>query len=890
MNEKEFLVGIDYGTSNSCVGVFINGQVRIIPNKLGEEITPSVVLYENDKELPLVGEEAFNESITNNTNYITEVKRFIGLTYEQFIESKFDKSVNCEIVEIKNMPNIKIDLNGKPIYKTAEEISSLIIKKMMHITETFLIDYNKGKGTKIGEAFFTIPAHFFNHQEIALVNAAKSAGIKIPRIINEPTAAALAYFGRHLISNNNDKKNVNNLIDEYKLDPRKKIMVFDLGGGTFDISILNLKVDKNNIDFEPKITDGDTHLGGSDFDEKLKDKCINEFCEENNINKQELLKDKNAMRRLKAKCENTKKLLGIKNVVFINLQNFYNNIDLFVKTSREEFLEITSELILKIKKKIIDVFKEEKLTKDDFQYVILIGGGSKIWGIKQILIDIFGKDKIKDDIDPEKAVAIGATLNAAKIKGEHNINFNLQDITSFNIGIGVKNQKIEERNFGDVMHTIIPKYSKFPGKKYEKKYEVTLSERHPEIIVNVYEGNNKFVRQNTRIGRFHVSDIGKKGVYQYIIEFQVDSDGKLSGKLKCDKLNIIKDYESINGISNALIGGKSIKISRNNNIKPISNLIEFIEKKENEILNCKDFNTRLRLIEECCPLIEDLIKNYSYFLVSNENIYEKLFKYTTVLYKNYYLQLINAYESKKDKIHEIINKIKEKMKNFIKEPDYMEELLKIFLEIKNKFINEYYQIIVNYIELLNNKGIDLLDSKYSRYYSKLYFQNVFYCKKKYVIYNELALIDPKIRENYEKQIKKNYDGLIRVNSYAPYIDKCIKNEQFIAGKTGYTSIDEKVKKLEKNPSKEEALDILDIFHNMLDSFDKNEESIEVAFCLAHIILINYSILNIKDYDKLEVYIKRFKFIMKTKNLEKIPKYQDTIDIINEIDNANKENI
>ena len=890
--ETNFFVGIDYGTSNTCSGVYINNKVKISPNKIGERITPSVVLFENDKKY--VGEEALCESFGNDKNFISEVKRFIGLNYEEFRELGFDKSIKNYIVKnIDGIPQIEIENNGQKIYYTAEDISSFIIKKILMSTEDFIAEIREG--TKIKSAIFTVPAQFTDHQKNGIINAAKKAGVEIPRIINEPTAAALAYgFGHKLISNQKEEEKIFNstiIGDDYELDQsnqllgdkkqKKKLMVFDLGGGTFDISILNLNIINNSLDFEVISTDGDIHLGGSDFDDILKDYCIDFFCKNNKINKEELKKDSNALRRLKIKCENAKKILSIKNKATILINNFYNNKNLIINITNEYFREICKSIYIKIENKINLTLNESDLTADNINYVILIGGGSKIYGIKKLLIDKFGENKIKDDINPEEAVAIGATLYAVKTQGNQDIDFNLQDILPFNIGIAVKNKVKEEAHNGDVMNIIFPRYTKFPANLEKgKNYKVNLNERHPDIIVKVYEGNNKFVKYNTRIGGFHIKNLNKEGTYQYLLKFNIDLNGKLNGELICDELNLKENYKSINPPPD----GKKVIIPRNNRLSTVASMIADINDKKELIKGCLSFNDKLKNIEVCAHIYENLIKNYLPFTKYNENLFEKLFIYTKELF-SFYVDMINPKENTKGKIDRIIKEIKDRMNSLIKEPDYVEELMKIFKDLKKEFKNEFYQIFVNYIELLNNEGIILSNGHFSRYYIKLYFEKVFLSKIKYIKdEKDILTINPEIKERYIQQMKITDEGLAKTNSFAYYVETMVKEGKFVPGKTGYTWIDKKIKKLKENPTEEEIHEILELFHDMLGAFDPKEKTIEEAFCLANIIIINYDNLNVRDYEKLANYIAKFKRIMKEKNVENKPWYEETMKIINQLEN------
>ena len=304
LNESSQIgVGIDFGTSNSCSGVYINGSVKLVPNKIGERITPSVVLFKklvnieenkDDKDIILVGEDALCESFDNLKNYIYEIKRFIGLEYENFKKMGFENTLNYDIKDIKGVPMIEITCDGITKYFTVEQISCFIIKKIINITQDFISEITKKETTKIKTAVFTVPTQFTDRQKNSLLNAAKLAGIEVPRIINEPTAAAIAYGIQHDLTNSQigGKDIFSSTIfgDNYSVAPsanhisKEKIMAFDLGGGTFDLTILNVSKDEDGlIDFKAELTEGEIHLGGSDFDKMLMEYCVNKFCEENEL-------------------------------------------------------------------------------------------------------------------------------------------------------------------------------------------------------------------------------------------------------------------------------------------------------------------------------------------------------------------------------------------------------------------------------------------------------------------------------------------------------------------------------------------------------------------------------------------------------------------------------
>ena len=476
MDEKEYYIGIDYGTSNSCVGLFMNSVVNITPNRIGERTTPSLVSFVDDQIF--VGEETLNQKIEGN-NLIYEVKRFIGMDYEELIQNEFAKNLNYNIINLNGKPKIKVKIKGVEQLYSPEEISALIIKKIVSNAEDFLNE--NGSGVKIKKAVMTVPVHFSQNQKDAIRTAARLANIELIRIINEPTAAVLAYgLSEDLIIEKEDKKrklndltNIRNnncdmapLIKE-KVQKVEKVIVFDLGGGTLDLTLLNVRI-KNDIDFEVIGTNGIPNLGGSDFDNILVNYCIKQFCQNTGINEIDIRKNKKVCKRLKIKCEVAKKLLSESNEAFINIDHFIDNEDFFVKITKDKFEEICSYLFDQIKSVIYELLENIGKSPEDIDYVILIEGATRMVGIKNLLKTIFGERKIKDNLNPDETVAFGATLQCAKIEQKDKINFNLQDIIPYDLGIAVANKNIKELNKGAIMNILIPKYSKIPNYSKEK--------------------------------------------------------------------------------------------------------------------------------------------------------------------------------------------------------------------------------------------------------------------------------------------------------------------------------------------------------------------------------------------------------------------------------------
>ena len=900
-SDPEIGVGIDFGTSNSSSGVYINGAVKIVPNKIGERITPSIILFKTNKKMDqnnkevtkeeiFVGEDALCEPIGNIRNYIYEIKRFIGLDYEELKESGFMESLNYEIVNEGDIPKVKIESNGQYKYYAIEEISAFIIKKIITSTEDFIAETMDRKGLKIKNAVFTVPSQFTDQQKQSILHAAKLAGIEVPRIINEPTAAALAYgIGKDLTY-----KPKNNLFIstaegvDYNVAPsanqfiksEEKVMIFDLGGGTLDITILNInKNQDNSLNFDIKVTRGDIHLGGSDFDKILMDYCIKFFCEDNGINKQDILKDYRACRRLKVKCENAKKLLSIKNDVLIQIDNFYQENDLMLKIRQNEFIDICKPLYNRINDKIMDVLNEAEYKAHDIEKVILVGGATRISGIKDRLNKIFGENKIKDDINPEEAVAIGATLDAAKLQIQQKMNFTLQDIIPYDIGIAVQNQNPDDADT-EIMHPIIKKYSKIPNRK-EKRYKANLSAQNPDIVVNVYEGNNKYVKNNIKLGEAIISDLKKRGDVIYKVILNIAVNGKLTGYIQSDEINIKEDINFTVKNRKGITFDHKIKITDNKNLETLASVAPDIQKKKDIIRKSQDINIKLNNLIDCSKIYEELIKNYNIFVKDNEYLYEKIFTYTKELFELYMERL----KLKRENTKILVQKIKERMKNLIKEQNYIEELMLNFKELRFSYKNEFYLIFCNYMEILNNAGLSKLKGgRFSRYYAKINFEKVFFGIKKFVVEKDLTIIDPEIKKFYDSQKSINEEELRKINSFAFLVDLYARDKKYIPGGLGFTNINQKIEgfKQKEDPTIEEAQEILDLFQNMADSYEINEKSIGEAYCLANIIKISFENLGITDYEKLEIYIERFEFIMEGKETENYKWYNEIIKIIKKL--------
>ena len=508
--EDGYAIGLDLGTTFSCIGVYRNGGVEIIPNSMGERITPSVVIFNNDETL--VGEDTIDFLVKHYDNCIYEVKRLIGLDFTDK-EKKYEdeiKKLPFKIVNStkKNLVDIEITKNGVKEFISPVEISSLIIKKMVDNAEAYL---NK----RIKKLVITVPAYFEEPQKKLTRQAAEMLDLEVIKIINEPTAAALAYgFTNEKIGN-------------------KKILVFDLGGGTFDVSILALEIVKNKDNTETKnlialSIDGNMHLGGEDFDNALVDYVI----KKQNIS-DEIAKNPEARKKLKVACENTKKILSIANNTTLRISNFAKDLDINIEIKREEFEQICQHLFKKLEEPMNIALSKAKLSKEDIDEVILIGGSTRIPKIKDLIKEFFkNKIKINDSINPDEAVAFGATLQAEKILYNQDqiiSNFHILDITPFSLGVSVMNQSMDKeiKEEGDEMSVIIKRGTILPT--FNIQHYVTVSDYQTRVSLKIYEGEKKYVKYNHLLKETKIEGLSPKpkGQTKISVEFKIDVNGIL---------------------------------------------------------------------------------------------------------------------------------------------------------------------------------------------------------------------------------------------------------------------------------------------------------------------------------------------------------------------------
>ncbi|KAI0423743.1 heat shock 70 kDa protein [Xylaria sp. FL1042] len=501
-------VGIDLGTTYSCVGVYRDDRIEIIANDQGNRTTPSFVAFTDTERL--IGDAAKNQVAMNPANTVFDAKRLIGRKFADPEVQADMKHFPFKVIDKGGKPVVEVEYKGETKIFTPEEISSMVLTKMRETAEAYL-------GGTVNNAVITVPAYFNDAQRQATKDAGLIAGLNVLRIINEPTAAAIAYG-----------------LDK-KVEGERNVLIFDLGGGTFDVSLLTIE---EGI-FEVKSTAGDTHLGGEDFDNRLVNHFVTEFKRKH---KKDLSSNARALRRLRTACERAKRTLSSSAQTSIEIDSLYEGIDFYTSITRARFEELCQDLFRSTIQPVDRVLADAKIDKSQVHEIVLVGGSTRIPRVQKLITDYFNGKEPNKSINPDEAVAYGAAVQAAILSGDTSSKSTneilLLDVAALSLGI---------ETAGGMMTKLIPRNTTIPTKKSE--VFSTFSDNQPGVLIQVYEGERQRTKDNNLLGKFELTGIppAPRGVPQIEVTFDLDANGIMNvsavekGTGKSNKITITND-------------------------------------------------------------------------------------------------------------------------------------------------------------------------------------------------------------------------------------------------------------------------------------------------------------------------------------------------------------